>query len=288
MRLPLLIALLLFSLPSVGFSNEKLRVYTKGLIVDHLEGLVRIQDENKKDSVAQKGKRLLPGTTVMTGPASEIILKSDEGDQYHIEENSTIIISKPIKDKLFSIFSKKKKNEPDTSKKSTMEMLRGKINVHVKPNKEKEVKISSPVSTLSVKGTTFSVEFDGKTMTLSVYEGIVEMENFGGSKVEVIGGMMSDTQTWRTRKLDKNLQNNLKIDILDKIEVPQEGKKKQGFLDEKFPSFKAKDMNFNRKQNATFNWSTYDLDIEIQHPARNPSHQRNSVISDLPPAPPTR
>jgi hypothetical protein len=174
-------------------SAAKTKVYEAGLVLSKMGDIVVITDERGSNLPARLYLKINPGYNIKTGPGSHAILTSVTGDTYAMEENSEMLVSLPLKQRLVLLKSKKKTRQ---STESTMSFLKGRIQTHIKPGQSRTVNISTVINILSVKGTTFAVAIDGGEVTLDVLEGQVDvLDLFGKNPISVMAGMRANSSS---------------------------------------------------------------------------------------------
>lgn len=271
-----LLLIILFSQPYLSIAQDKkIKAYVDGLTLKEFKSIVLVEDKNKNKVTPQIDLKLIPGTRVRTGPDSSALLISSKGDSYYLEENSELLISIPLSEKLKQIKSKKQNAFKD--KASTMEFLRGRIQTHVKPGQKDQVDIKTSLSVLSIKGTTFTVTIEPTKITLDVLEGQVEMRDLIGKAVEVAAGMRANTQTWKSSQMPK-----LRREKMDSIHKNSLNKSKQGSNGPQKLDLNIIDtdnsgaLNQNNKpKSPEHEFNDSDLDLVSPHHLGETKHQKH-------------
>jgi len=215
-------AILLFLLSVSSYAmDKKVKVYDVGLTLKNIKSILVVENENSQSIAPSLGMTIKPGYQVKTGPDSSALLVSEQGDTYQLEENSTLLLSLPLSEKLKRLnASQPSQPSSQTTKASTMEFLKGRIQAHVKPGQAEQVEIKTSQSVLSIKGTTFLVSIEKESVTLDVLDGTVEMKSNLGNFIQVAAGMRADTRTWQPMPLPKAQIEKMKSNQ-DKTTNPQ-------------------------------------------------------------------
>ncbi|MFH1075002.1 MAG: FecR domain-containing protein [Candidatus Firestonebacteria bacterium] len=165
-RLIGLICVMMFVFFNTGIAEE----IQKKAVVGYLKGTVKITRKAENNQVyAKLGMILLPGDKIETGADSKVELKLEDGSNFRIGDNSSVVIEEM-------------KRENDTDK-STMKVIFGRVWMNIKKaldSNPKDSKIVTPKVTAAVKGTTYraDVDKDGEA-TVNVYDGAVVVAKDG-------------------------------------------------------------------------------------------------------------
>lgn len=135
-------------------------------VISDLKGDVWITASQQTTPVAaQKGQVIGPNTALESKKGSALLTLSD-GSQVLVKPNTRVILQLP-----------------DASKGNFLEEMIGKIVAKVKKRtgNEPPFKMGTPSAVITVRGTQFLVDVTDKQQTIvQVYEGLVQVEGFGG------------------------------------------------------------------------------------------------------------
>ena len=133
------IIIFLFLLSPITYGANPTKVYSQGLSIESFKSIVIIETGASQTTLPKIGLKLLPGTKIKTGPESNIVLVSKGEDRYQLGENSTLLISKPLKDRLSLL--KQTSNKKVKSKEETLQFFKRQLDVaYVKPGAKQNVK----------------------------------------------------------------------------------------------------------------------------------------------------
>ncbi|MDX1679202.1 MAG: FecR family protein [Akkermansiaceae bacterium] len=188
------VAALLLNLSLLLFTADRAQAESD----DHVRGMILVADvKGSVDAIDTKDKStrslkvsdiLFQDHKVEVGEDSMTVLAFGNGSVITLTENTTLGITKFLKDPFSAPFAKAiDKNEPGTSV-TSLELEKGEIVCSVKKlriDQGSSLDVETPVGTASVRGTVFALEYStddngNTTCTLSVTEGSVTYTDSNG------------------------------------------------------------------------------------------------------------
>lgn len=134
---------------------------------------VQAKTGNAPFKPAQRGQNLNSGDAVKTGEKSFSILRFVDGSVIRVQENSEI---------------KVRGEKSDGKMEKTVDINFGKLGFNVKQKPGEQFRFTSPTSVASIKGTTGAYISDSDGSSLTIVEGMGELETRDGKKYTVGAG----------------------------------------------------------------------------------------------------